>query len=508
MMATEGLMDAAREFIRAFSTAHQTFILYPDGHPDRREAVSQCVEQARTIVERSPDIPALFVARQGFYLGTTLLARESLTFTRLLGVLEKAEIEAIEFLRGVGDEDIDALLKIVLGEGELDQELQGITINRVKPQLGPENEREIYISRLLRTYAAGLELLRQTGSRVGAGEEIDLDTATALVEQIASQVVSDPAQALLVTTVKSYDDYLYYHMTNVCLLSVALGFALGLEKEQVVVLGIGGLLHDIGKVLVPRDVLNYPGALDEEQWRLIQRHPVDGAGLLFATTRDLLHPASGIVLEHHASYDLSGYPGLSGRAHPTLPARIVSVTDCFDAITTKRSYREADDRSRALNVLKAGSGSGYDPRIVRAMTRMLGVLPIGTAVRLGSGETAIVVDHREKTPMRPVVRVVMDKTGAPVEPEDRDLATFTPNAEKGRVVATVDPVDLGIDMATLLLTGKVEEMHRPKSAEPGLVHEPAFGEPAPPGFTHDHDHHGPGVDESRIDPEVAPPFEG
>jgi HD-GYP domain-containing protein (c-di-GMP phosphodiesterase class II) len=500
------LIDPAREFIRALSAAHQTYILYPAGHPDRRAAVRGCVEQARTLVSGSSDVPVLFVARHGFYLGSTLLAREALAFTRLLNVLEGAGIEAVEFLSGISEDDIDGLLKAMLGESDLHQELSGIAINRVKPRLGPEDERELYISRLLRTYAGGLELLRQSASTVAAGEGFDVDSATALVEEVASQVVSDPAQALLVTTVKSYDDYLYYHMTNVCLLSVALGFALGLEREQVIVLGVGGLLHDIGKVLVPRDVLNYPGALDEEQWRLIQRHPVDGAGLLFATTRDLLHPASSIVLEHHSAFDLSGYPSLSARQHPTIPARIVSVTDCFDAITTKRSYREADNRGAALSVLKAGSGSGWDPRIVRAMTRMLGVVPIGTAVRLASGETAIVLDHGEQA-MRPLVRIVLDASGTPGEPEDRDLSRMDPGAKEGRVVATVDPAEVGIDMATLLFTGKVEEMIEPRNSEPGLVHEPAFGEPEPPGYSHNHDHNGTDDEGLRIDPGIAPPFE-
>jgi HD-GYP domain-containing protein (c-di-GMP phosphodiesterase class II) len=503
----EAAVEAAREFIRAMSTAHQTYVLYPGGHPDRRAAVHDCGEQARTMVETAIEAPVIFVVRRGFYLGSTLLAREALTFTRLLNVLERAEIEAIEFLPGVTDEDIDGLMKMVLGEADSDLEFVGLAVNRVKPRLGPQDEREIYISRLLQTYAAGLELLRQKAASVVAGQKLDLDPVTALVEQMATQVVSDPAQAVLVTTVKSYDDYLYYHMTNVCLLSVALGFALGLEQDQVIVLGIGGLLHDIGKVLVPLDVLNHPGVLNEEQWRLIKRHPVDGAGLLFATTRDLLHPASGIVLEHHASFDLTGYPALSGREHPTLPARIVSVADCFDAITTKRSYREADDRSRALNVLKAASGTGYDPRIVRALTRMLGVLPIGTAIRLASGETAIVLDYREDAPMRPLVRIVLDRTGTPIDPEERDLSKLGPDAPEARVVATVDPGDVGIDMATLLLTGRVEEMRAPKGAGVGLIHEPAFGEEAPPGFTREHDHDGSSGETWEIDPDVAPPFE-
>jgi hypothetical protein len=109
--------------------------------------------------------------------------------------------------------------------------------------------------------------------------------------------------------------------------------------------------------------------------------------------------------------------------------------------------------------------------------------------------------------MRPLVRVVLDTSGTPAEPEDRDLSRMAPGAKEGRVVATVDPAEVGIDMATLLFTGKVEEMIEPRNSEPGLVHEPAFGEPVPPGYSHNHDHNGTDDEGLRIDPEIAPPFE-
>jgi hypothetical protein len=109
--------------------------------------------------------------------------------------------------------------------------------------------------------------------------------------------------------------------------------------------------------------------------------------------------------------------------------------------------------------------------------------------------------------MRPLVRIVLDASGTPAEPEDRDLSRMDPGARRGAWWQRSIPAEVGIDMATLLFTGKVEEMIEPRNSEPGLVHEPAFGEPVPPGYSHNHDHNGTDDEGLRIDPEIAPPFE-
>jgi HD-GYP domain-containing protein (c-di-GMP phosphodiesterase class II) len=257
---------------------------------------------------------------------------------------------------------------LLSGEPNARGELVGVAVNRAGPAAPPEDV-EASMSELLHRYAAGLDLLRQTAARLLAGRPADMDATVRLTEHLADLIAADPAQALLLTTVKSYDEYTYHHMVNVCILSLALARALGLPRDHAVSLGIGGLLHDVGKVKVPTDVLQYDGALDEEQWRLIQRHPVDGAGLVLITSRNAYHPAVATVLEHHAAYDGSGYPTLSGHRSPSLPARIVAVADCFDAVTTHRPYQQGYSQEYAVETITNLAGKRFDAKVVTAFLR-------------------------------------------------------------------------------------------------------------------------------------------
>jgi HD-GYP domain-containing protein (c-di-GMP phosphodiesterase class II) len=473
-----------RDFLRALSAARQVYALYPGGHPKRDECSADLAVRIRELCDARGRDVVLFLSEGNFYMGPTLLAWESLTLNRLAQSMIESGVRSLEFRPGVSEGDADALLRLLLGEGGAEGEMAWVSVNRATP-MQPDSEQSS-MAELLQSYAAGLELLRQTAARLLAGRPADLHATVRLTEHLADLIATDPAQALLLTTVKSYDEYTYHHMVNVCILSLALARAIGLSHEQSIALGIGGLLHDVGKVKVPRDVLQHDGLLDEEQWRLIQRHPVDGAGLVAVTTRDPLHPAVSIVLEHHAAFDGSGYPELSGRRPPSLPSRIVSVADCFDAITSKRSYRKPEERRQALAILQTGAGRAFDPRVVRTFVRMVGLFPVGSMVQLSTGDVGVVVRNHERALGRPTIRLVLDAAGSTVDPVEVDLAEKKrTGGYRWTVVRTIDPVEMGIDMLSLLASGRLD-VPPPADAGPGLVHEPAPGETPPPGYVDTH----------------------
>ncbi|HSJ50406.1 MAG TPA: HD-GYP domain-containing protein [Actinomycetota bacterium] len=477
-------IQAIRELLRAMSSGRQVYALYPPGHPKRREAANGMRDLVVELRDERAGDPVLFVTDGNFYLGPTLLAWESLTLYGLIQSFGEAGVQSLEFLPMPDETDMDALLRLLTGEPDARNELGAVGVNRAGPS-APE-EPEGTMSDLLQTYAVGLDLLRQAAARLVAGRPADLDATIRLTEHLADVIATDPAQALLLTTVKSYDEYTYHHMVNVCCLSLALAHAIGLSKEQSVVLGIGGLLHDVGKVKVPAEILQHDGTLDEEQWRVIQRHPVDGAGLVLITTRNAYHPAVATVLEHHAAFDGSGYPTLSGRRSPSLAARIVAVADCFDAVTSKRSYRKPEERRQALSLLQAGAGRSFDPRVVRTFVRMVGIFPVGSLVELANGEVAVVVRNHERLLARPIVRLVLDARGNAAEPVELDLSeTGTDDRFRHSVVRSVDPLEAGVDMLSLLASGQFD-LPPPQDAGPGLVHEPAPTETAPEGYVEAH----------------------
>ncbi len=499
--ASDREIVAVRNLLRSMSSGRQAFALYPAGHPKRVEASRALLDLVRKLREERAGDPVLFATDGNFYLGPTLLAWETLTLYGLAHAFAEAGVQSLEFLPGPGEADMDALFRLLSGEPDARAELHTVSVNRAGPAAA-EPSVEATMTELLQSYAAGLDLLRQTAARVLAGRPADMDATVRLTEHIADLIASDPGQALLLTTVKSYDEYTYHHMVNVCILSLALARAIGLSREHAIALGIGGLLHDVGKVKVPADILQHDGALDEEQWRIIQRHPVDGAGLVLITSRNAYHPAVATVLEHHAAYDGSGYPTLSGRRSPSLPARIVAVADCFDAVTSKRSYRKPEERRQALSLLQAGAGRSFDPRVVRTFVRMVGIFPVGSLVRLSSGEVAVVVRNHERLLARPIVQLVLDREGREVRGEEADLAeTNEAGAFLRTVIRSVDPVEVGIDMLSLLASNRFD-IPPPEDTGPGLVHEPAPTETPPDGYVEAH-----GVahlDDLPIDPDAGP----
>lgn len=496
-------VQAARELLRSMSSARQVYALYPAAHPKRVEAAADLRDLALRLREEAGGDPVVFVSGGNFYLGPMLLAWESLTLYRLAETLSGAGVQSLELLPNPTERDMDDLVRLLVGESTSTQ-LGAVAVNRAGPATAADAI-ATGLGELLRSYAVGLDLLRETAARLLAGRPADLDATMRLTGHLADLIAADPAQALLLTTVKSYDEYTFHHMVNVCILVLAIARAIGLPRDQAVVLGIGGLLHDVGKVKVPQEILTHDGALDEEQWRLIQRHPVDGAGLVLVTSRNAYHPAVAMVLEHHSAYDGSGYPKLSGRRAPALSSRIVTVADCFDAMTSKRSYRKPEERRQALNLLQAGAGRSFDPRVVRSFVRLMGVFPVGSLVQLTTGEVAAVVRNHERLLARPTVKLLLDAGGNECEPIERDLA------EQDRdggflwsVRRSLDPVEVGVDMLSLLASGRLD-VPPPPDIGPGLIHEPAPGEAPPEGYVETHAEHTMELEDLPLDEEAGPP---
>jgi HD-GYP domain-containing protein (c-di-GMP phosphodiesterase class II) len=482
---TRPVLDQTATLLRQLSSARQDYALYPPRHPKRVENVAAALNTVRKLRSLMKGDPALFVTRHALYLGPVLLARDSLARYGLVDAFEQAGVEALEILSLVTDSDIDKLIRVLQGELGLDTGFEGLAINRIKPEVDAQADEDGDAARsgLRRTYALGLEVLRHTAAAIITDEPVDLGAATRLVEELSEQVAKDPTQALMLATVRSHDEYTYYHMLNVCLLSVALGYAVGLRSDQIMALGMGALLHDVGKLNVPVEVLQHVGALSSEQWRLIQRHPVEGAGLIFGTGGNFAQLTAAIVLEHHAAYDLTGYPTLPGRDHPSLPSRMVAVADCFDAVTTTRPYRRAEERRQALNILLTGAGRGYDPRVVRTFVRLQGLFPVGSLVRLTNGAVGVVVRNHEALLARPRVRIMLDSSDTPCTPFELDLAETHGDGEfRWDVERSMDPSELGIDMTSLILSGELESVPITTGPQPGLVHEPAHGEEPPPDY--------------------------
>jgi len=240
------------------------------------------------------------------------------------------------------------------------------------------------------------------------GNSIDTKQARVLVKEMAENIARSPNAMVWLTHLKNRDEYTSIHCMNVCILALSFGRFVGLEKNDLELLGLGALLHDLGKMYVPDEILNKPGKLTEAEFEIIKRHPVDGHKLL-STKDDMPQLSLDIVLHHHERTDGAGYPaGLkNSQIHQLI--KMASIVDVYDAITSDRCYHEGMSPYEGLKNMYNWTEGNFDPELIQEFIKCLGIYPIGSIVELNQGQIGVVVGINEHTKLKPVILLVMDK---------------------------------------------------------------------------------------------------
>jgi len=227
---------------------------------------------------------------------------------------------------------------------------------------------------------------------------------------------------IMLTNINLTDHYLYQHSLNVCIYATMLGLAYGYSQDELSVLGLGALLHDIGKTQTPLEILNKPGKLTDEEFDIMKRHAEIGYRLLKDEPNIPLLSAH-CAYQHHERINGSGYPrGIAGEEIHEY-ARWIALVDSYDAMTTHRAYRDAMLPHQALETLFAGAGTLFDQDKVELFRDRIAIYPLGSMVQLNTGESGVVVDLNSASPHRPIVRILTDADGQDVNvPYEIDLS--------------------------------------------------------------------------------------
>lgn len=250
----------------------------------------------------------------------------------------------------------------------------------------------------IQTYGNAVLSLQDVAQKISTNKRPSIKKTMRLVQNMVDMVVDDNQMFLSLSTIRDYDDYTYTHSINVAILSICMGHKLQLSKSSLETLSLGALFHDLGKIDVPKEILNKPGRLDAGELQQMQKHALDSVRRIIKLKTTRKKKASLILppFEHHLKYDLSGYPKTPRKKSLSLFGRIICIADVFDAVTAPRIYRPtAWSPDQALGFMLERSGTDFDPVLLKVFINMIGIYPVGTLLMLDDDEMGLVASYSE-----------------------------------------------------------------------------------------------------------------
>jgi putative nucleotidyltransferase with HDIG domain len=301
--------------------------------------------------------------------------------------------------------------------------------------------RELKIRRL---YQEARELQGKFIRQLKAGEPIDITPLAAVAEEMVDTMFTHGDAMLCLARIRAKDAYLMEHSMNVAILLANFGRYLGLERSVLKELTLGGLLHDVGKIMTPDEVLNKPGKLTDEEFTIMRQHVVHSYDIL-SQTPGITATMLEVAANHHERLDGTGYPSHLKGDQLSLHTRMSGIVDVYDAVTADRVYKQGMQPTQAFRILLKGADHHFDRGLVTKFIKCMGVYPVGTLVQLSNQRLAIVMQRNEQQPLKPVVKVIYHATQRHyLDVQWLDLAK---SGVQESIESTVDPKEFGISLA-------------------------------------------------------------
>ena len=283
--------------------------------------------------------------------------------------------------------------------------------------------------RFARLYSEAVSVASLVWESARSDSGPDPSAAQSMIDGLAQAVVQNRSAVMALTALKDYDNYTFTHMVNVSILTMAQARGLGIDGPMLREFGIAALMHDIGKVKTPAEILNKPDKLTNEEFTIMKQHVVDGAEILRGTP-EIPTLAPVVAFEHHLRLDGTGYPDGVSRPNLNLATMLCGIADVYDAMRSQRKYQQAFPSERIVAVLQRNDGTQFDQNLIRRFVQLLGIYPVGNLVKLDSGEIAIVLQVHAPDPYRPKVRLLFANDGTRYElPRDINLWEVDPDTK-------------------------------------------------------------------------------
>ncbi len=373
-------MKDAIKFLTSFAQAIATMSLYADGHPARQRVVGISFEALMRLTEHDPRPRFSFLGQDVVY--GELALRELGDWD--WGVrLANAGVQRLEFQRGTTRDEYEEFLEEVLARLTLQaidsatrspERRSTIKFGAIGVRGSDDQVRAVAASlpTATVTYSLGdeAETVRWLHAEVQNNGELPMFEAESVVRSLSLAMHGDRNIVIPLLQLKEFDQYTTTHSLNVSVLVMALAEWMGMGPKDVRAFGVAGLLHDLGKVRIPKEVLTKPGKLTDEEWVIMRRHPVDGAKIIYESDRDL-DLAAAVAYEHHIMINGQGYPRRHFERGIHAASKLVHVCDVYDALRTKRPYREAWESERVLEHIEKGAGPDFDLESATAFAAMM-----------------------------------------------------------------------------------------------------------------------------------------
>ena len=462
---TVNIREMGGKLLTAIYVVLRSMRLYPLENVQVQQAIDDLHAQMVTFLD-SEGAFELNISGDFFFLNEARLRLDLSnfsTFGNLASVLTSHGIGEVVVVPGVDREEWGPFLALFLANPEDDPLPAFLDLlsqtpaehSEVRPRAESQEPEMVERDALVEakgTYAQSVKLAKDVLTGVRLGKAVNARKVKRAVQGIVDQVLDNESSMVTMTTLRGFDEYTFTHSVNVCIFSVVIGQRLGFTKLQLYELGLGALLHDIGKMRVDTEVINKTGGLTEEEWTQLKDHPTEGLLLLFEMRgfTDVPFRQMLVAYEHHMKIDLSGYPQNERTRELGLFSRIVAVADGFDAGTSVRSYQyEPWPPDEVLKEMRDNPRRGFDQLIVKALITSTGVYPVGTLVILDTHELAVVSKtHSEIEHLhRPMVKVISDPKGGPLKtPVTLDLSLG-----ERTIVRTTDAQKYGIRVSDYLI---------------------------------------------------------
>jgi putative nucleotidyltransferase with HDIG domain len=433
-------VDEIKQVVQVLAAAIKGLRLYAVNHPATTKQVEALQNGLFSLLQHKKLI------KMGLLEGTLfvedhLFMDEFPAATEIANLLESKELIGFEFMVGLSATEIQALLHLLHSGGGKGQDFvdalasQGAKkIRAVAAEDDDESPRKVYHK--------ALKVVDQIFTDVRMGEIPSSEDAINVVKNMAQLTMTEPHAMLALSMLKDYDNYTFTHSVNVSVLALAVGRACKLTDEQLKTLGLGGLLHDLGKLRVDVDIITKPGRLTDAEFEAIKEHPGFGAEII-KEMDDVTPEVMQIVHGHHLRYDRTGYPADAAGETVSPLVEMAAIADAYDAMTTLRSYQRPFTPRKAIARMKEIAGSSLHPGFVMHFIDSLGAYPVGSLVRLDNNEVGLVTKVDPQNTSLVDIKIIFNSAGTMLE--DPFMLQLRPNQPR-KIIAEVDPQTKGIDV--------------------------------------------------------------